>query len=127
MIYIDADAFARWEKGDFDLPAWLDARDDIGAFPALVWQQIIFGVFAWEPARAAKRARSLLWAGGMPVMPFGRAHASRAAELAAEMKMNAIGAADTQIAAMALVDGAELLTFNLAHFERVPGLRLAKA
>jgi predicted nucleic acid-binding protein len=62
----------------------------------------------------------------MPVMPFGRAHASRAAELAAEMKMNAIGAADTQIAAMALVDGAELLTFNRGHFERVPGLRLAK-
>src|SRR5690348_12289168 len=101
MIYIDADAFARWEKGVFDLPAWLEARDDIGAFPALVWQQIVFGVFAWEPARAAKRARSLLLIGGMPVMPFGRAHASRVAELAAEMNLNTIGAADTQIASPA--------------------------
>ncbi len=32
-----------------------------------------------------------------------------------------------QIAATALVDGAELLTFNTEHFGRVPGLRLAKS
>ena len=33
--------------------------------------------------------------------------------------------ADAFIAAMALEDGAELLSFNRAHFERVRGLRLA--
>jgi len=23
-IYVDADAFVRWEKGEFDLPGWLE-------------------------------------------------------------------------------------------------------
>src|SRR2546425_12594674 len=64
-VYIDADAFARWEKGQFDLPAWLEARgDELAAFPATVWQQLVFGAFAWQPERAAKRTRSLLLMGG---------------------------------------------------------------
>jgi predicted nucleic acid-binding protein len=54
------------------------------------------------------------------------AHAERAAKLTAEMKADTIGFADFQIAATALVDGAELLTFNTEHFSRVNGLRLAK-
>jgi predicted nucleic acid-binding protein len=37
------------------------------------------------------------------------------------------GLADCQIAAVAIEDGAQLLTFNRRHFERVPGLRLATA
>jgi predicted nucleic acid-binding protein len=47
--------------------------------------------------------------------------------LAVDLKQETIGVADFQIAACALEDGAELLTFNLNHFQRVPGLRLAKA
>src|SRR3954470_7938265 len=125
-IYVDADSFARLEKGDFDLPAWLEARgDEPAAFPAIVWQQLIFGVFAWQPERAAKRNRSLLLMGGLAVAPFSRSHATRAAQLTSELKLKTIGVADLQIAATALVDGAELLTFNRAHFDRVPGLVLA--
>ena len=59
-------------------------------------------------------------------MPFSNRHAERAAQLAAELKLEAIGFADFQIAATALVDGAELLTFNREHFSRVPGLILAE-
>ena len=126
-VYIDADAFARWEKGQFDLPAWLEARgDELAAFPATVWQQLVFGAFAWQPERAAKRTRSLLLMGGLAVVPFSSQHAVRAAQLAAELKLEAIGFADFQIAATALVDGADLLTFNRAHFSRVPGLTLAE-
>src|SRR5437660_5341725 len=118
-VYIDADAFARWEKGQFDLPAWLEARgDEFAAFPATVWQQLVFGAFAWKPDRAAKRTRSLLLMGGLAVVPFSSHHAVRAAQLAAELKLESIGFADFQIAATALVDGAELLTFNRGHFSR---------
>lgn len=127
--YIDADAFVRWEKGEFDLVAWLEARPEIEVgFPATVWQQLNFGVFAWEPRRAAKRARFLGTVGAVAaVADFTRAHAERAAQLAADLKLEQIGFADFQIAATALVDGAELLTFNREHFTRVAGLKLASS
>jgi predicted nucleic acid-binding protein len=126
--YIDADAFVRWEKGEFDLPAWVEAEgDELAAIPATVWQQLLFGVFAWAPDRAAKRSRFLVLAGNLPIIPFARVHAVRAARLAAELKLQTIGFADLQIAATALEDGAELLTFNREHFKRVPGLKLATA
>jgi len=124
--YIDADVIARWEKGTFDLLIWIGQNpDEPIAFPATVWQQLTFGIFAWEPMRAAKRNRYLLLIGTVPVIPFTRSHAVQAAKLAAELKLSQIGFADFQIAATALVDDAELLTFNQAHFSRVPGLKLA--
>ncbi len=124
--YIDSDAFVRWEKGEFDLLAWIAVRpDEPMGFPAPVWQQLSFGVFAWQPARAAKRARSLALVAAVPVLAFARAHAVRAAQLAAELRRSEIGFADLQIASTALVDGAQLLSFNREHFERVPGLVLA--
>jgi predicted nucleic acid-binding protein len=61
---------------------------------------------------------------GLSVSTFGAAHAARAAQLAAQLKLQTIGFADFQIAASALVDGADLLTFNRDHFTRVPGLRV---
>lgn len=125
-IYIDADAFVRWEKGEFDLPTWLSARrEQPMAIPATVWQQLQFGAFAWVPERAAKRQRFLDAISPLPVIPFTRAHAVRAAELAADLRHETIGFADLQIAATALVDSAELLTFNADHFSRVKGLKLA--
>lgn len=125
--YIDADVFVAWEKGEFDLIAWLDAHaDESVSFPATAWQQLNFGAFAWEPRRAEKRSRFLKTIGAAAgVVDFNRHHAERAAQLAASMKTEQIGFADFQIAASALVDGADLLTFNTKHFKRVPGLKLA--
>jgi predicted nucleic acid-binding protein len=96
------------------------------AVPATVWQQLQFGVFAWTSERAAKRLGYLSIFGQLPVVPFTRAHAERAAAIAAQLKDGQIGFADFQIAASALEDNAELLTFNREHFQRVPGLRLAQ-
>lgn len=122
--YIDADAFVRWERGTFDLAGFMAQRpDEPFAFPATVWQQLVFGVFAWHAGRSAKRLRNLMLVGGLPVIPFSRVQAARAARLAAELKLIQIGFADFQIAATTLVDEADLLTFNREHFSRVPGLR----
>ena len=126
-VYIDADAFVAWEKGKFDLPDWLASRPaEPVAFPATVWQQLQFGKFAWAKPRADKRARFLDAVAAIPVTEFRKVHAERAARLAAELKLQTIGMADFQVAACALEDDAELLTFNIKHFQRVPGLRLAK-
>jgi predicted nucleic acid-binding protein len=59
------------------------------------------------------------------VSDFGQCDAETAARLAAELKLETIGLADFQIAACALEDNAELLTFSREHFGRVPGLHLA--
>jgi predicted nucleic acid-binding protein len=122
-IYVDADAIANWEKGKYDLPAWIEENhpDDMLFFPPTVWQQLLYGQFAWEQPRAQKRARYVQTI-GLPVSVFSRAHAERAAELSAQLKLQTIGFADFQIAACALVDGAHLISFNEAHFNRVPGL-----
>ena len=124
-IYVDADAVANWEKGKYDLPAWIQQHhsNDTLFFPATVWQQLLYGKFAWETARAQKRSR-YLQAIGLPVAAFARAHAERAAQLTAELKLQTIGFADFQIAASALVDGADLISFNTEHFSRVPGLKV---
>lgn len=128
-IYIDSDAFVRWEKGEFDLPKWLfNHGDEQVLIAATVWQQLNYGTFFWIEPRAAKRAKFLRLIGEIAeIAPFTKAHAERAAEIAASLRTNQIGFADFQIAAMALVDEAELLTFNREHFSRVPGLKLAAA
>ena len=124
-IYVDADIVVAWERGDLDLPLWIQENhpDDTLIFPPTVWQQLLFGQFAWVGARAQKRAR-YLQAFGLPVSNFSASHASRAAQLTAELKHRTIGFADFQIAACALVDSADLLTFNREHFTRVSGLRV---
>ena len=122
-IYIDADVFVAWEKGEFDLLAWLEkhSNEPVG-FPPTVWQQLVFGTFAWEPAlRRQRHPREF----GARASTFSRKHAQRAARIAADLKSSPIGFADCQIAACALEDHAELLTFNIEHFNRVPGLSLA--
>ena len=126
-IYVDADAFVRWEKGEFDLPGWLEdhAGSDEVKFPATAWQQLAFGVFAWEKHRATKRSSFLEKIARVArVAEFSKRHAIRAASLAAELKVESIGFADFQIAATTLEDGAELLTFNREHFGRIPDLKL---
>jgi predicted nucleic acid-binding protein len=72
-----------------------------------------------------KRRRYLAQLKTFRIISFTRKHAERAAVLASFMKGETIGLADLQIAATALVDGAELLTLNRGHFSRVPGLKLA--
>lgn len=127
-IYIDASAFVRWEKGVFDLPSWLEANggDELARIPATVWQELHYGVFDWNPSRANKRAFYLsLIKAVVEIAEFKQVHAERAAQLSAELKLQQIGFADFEIAATALEDGAELLTFNQEHFSRIPGLKLA--
>lgn len=124
--YVDADVFVRWEKGEFDLPGWMEKHlgdDEPALFPATVWQQLHYGIYAWEAKRASKRSRFLRMLRAS-VVPFGRRHAVRAAQLAAELKAENIGVADFQVAATVMEEGGELLTFNRDHFERLPALRL---
>ncbi len=73
------------------------------------------------------RARIRVLLDALPVLPFDL-EASRhavAVRRALEEQGRPIGMADYLIAGVCLANGAALLTRNLAHFERVPGLSLA--
>src|SRR5689334_5576742 len=106
MTHIDSDVFVAWERGDFDLLSWLSNQGEV-AFSATAWQELSFGIWAWEKTRAHKRSRHLEILAAVPVVPFEKRHASRAAQIDAELKMNKIGFADCQIAATAIEESAD--------------------
>ena len=65
--------------------------------------------------------------GPMPILSFDHAAGIAAADVrrALEKSGDGIGMADYQIAGICVSRAAALWTRNTAHFERVPGLRLA--
>ena len=62
----------------------------------------------------------------IPVIPFGRRAAEESAKIHFTLmkKGQEIGLPDTLIAGTCLAEAIPLLTYNLAHFERVEGLRV---
>jgi predicted nucleic acid-binding protein len=64
--------------------------------------------------------------GNMTVLPFDTAAARVYAEIRADLDRRGvpIGDADTRIAAVGLVETLTVVTGNVRHFERVPGLRV---
>lgn len=65
----------------------------------------------------------------LTVIPFDVDAARKFGELKAELEAQGklLPDADLQIAAIALVGGHELVTGNVAHFSRIPGLRINTA
>ena len=60
----------------------------------------------------------------LPVLPFDEAAALRYGEVRAELKRRGtpIGDADLRIGAIALAGGLTVVTGNVRHFERIPGV-----
>lgn len=75
--------------------------------------------------RQTKAIEALL--GAMTILPFGIQEARTAAKLrlALEAEGSKIGMADYLIASVCISRHSVLLTRNLKHFQRVPGLRLS--
>ncbi len=64
---------------------------------------------------------------GVRVYALTDAAAKRAAEVHQELKASTIGERDTLIAGVCLAIGRPLLTGNVRHFRRVPGLQVVQA
>lgn len=64
---------------------------------------------------------------GVRVYPLSDTAARRASELAQFLRRNPIGDRDTLIAGVCLAIQRPLLTSNLRHFRRVPGLEVLAA
>ncbi len=85
----------------------------------------------WFGARNSSRVQENLlrlqeFFAAYPSVPFDDAAAEQHAALRAHLKRlgTPIGAGDSMIAAIALVNDAAVVTRNVREFERVPGLRL---
>ena len=83
-----------------------------------VWQ----GLESDAAREAARRALR-----GVRVYALTDAAAKRAAEVHQELKTSPIGERDTLIAGVCLAIGRPLLTANVRHFRRVPGLDVVQA
>jgi tRNA(fMet)-specific endonuclease VapC len=95
---------------------------------------ITVGELYWGAHRSAARERHLrkieeVLLPSLQILPFDAKAAKQFGELKAllEGEGTRLADADLQIASIALVEGHELVTGNLRHFARVPGLRINTA
>ena len=102
----------------------MTAQDD-RATSSVSLAELLFGAY-----RAGPRSEELLRMiarevpGKMWVLPFDEEAAEEYGRLSAHLEARGapIGEADTQIAAIALANDLTVVTGNVRHFERVPGL-----
>jgi predicted nucleic acid-binding protein len=95
---------------------------------------ITVGELYWGAHRSPARERHLrkieeVLLPALRVLPYDAKAAKRFGELKAllEHQGTPLADADLQIAAIALAEGHELVTGNLRHFGRIPGLRINTA
>lgn len=132
-LAVDTSALIEIERSEGALEALEgDLGSEAGVVPAIVYGELQVGVrLADTAARAtARRARIDALVERLPIVEFGRAIAGRWADLFADLTKagTVLPANDLAVAATALhLDFGVLLgSRGEAHFERVPGLRVAR-
>jgi|FLYL01.1.fsa_nt_gi predicted nucleic acid-binding protein len=92
---------------------------------SITWGELIYGAYRLGPQVDVllDRIEATLLP-NLPVLPFDVAGARRYGELRAELEQRGtpIGDADLRIAAIARAHGLTVVTGNVRHFQRVPGL-----
>jgi tRNA(fMet)-specific endonuclease VapC len=86
--------------------------------------ELLYGLHKRRQVARLAAVRELL--DGFQVLPFDYAAAERYAVLRADLEAQGrpLDEPDLRVAAIALVAGATLVTGNVQHFERVPGLTI---
>lgn len=92
---------------------------------AITLGELVYGVEKRGSPQLAARVHELIAAAG-PILPFDEAAARRYGALRAELEAagRRMAEPDLRIAAIALTRDATLVTANVRHFARVPGLRV---
>lgn len=113
-----------------ELERWLDDRRPGALFTSVV---VVGELLGPAPGTAvARRLRRFVdeWLlERVGVLDFDLATARCWAEVTGDLRARGrpLAAPDLQIAATAIVNDLELVTGNLRHFERIPGLKLSRA
>jgi tRNA(fMet)-specific endonuclease VapC len=92
---------------------------------AITLGELLYGVARRGSSALAERVRDLIGSAG-PVLPFDELAAQQYGRLRASLERDGrrLAEADLRIAAIALSRDATLVTANIGHFARVPGLRV---
>jgi predicted nucleic acid-binding protein len=123
---IDTGVFIEWERQARPFTDFPGAVGEPFAMASISASELLAGVLRAVPgARRAQREGFVeVVLARVPALPFdlavARVHARLAADLTATGR--SVGGHDLLIAATAVAHGYDLLTPNLRHFERVPGL-----
>lgn len=127
-IILDADVIIRGEKGRFDLKGWVASRpDDQFEVAAITIAELWHGVERATGRQRTTRERYLqAIVSVLPIIPYTQQTAYVHARLWAKLQSAGmmIGYYDLIVASTALEHGREVATFNIRHFELVPGLKV---
>lgn len=126
-LLIDTDVLIELERADYAAELDRLMGDEERAISVITVSELLHGVLrAKGPIRARRRAfveHILAVLGAIAITePVARIHAEIWAELSSRGEQ--VGAHDLWIAATALAHGLGVATGNVAHFNRVPGLRV---
>jgi predicted nucleic acid-binding protein len=126
-LLIDTDLLIDLERGTTAPEAIIGDHDC--AISVITVSELLHGVLRSAGAtRALRRAFVEHLLGGLQAIPISEPVARVRADVWSELSERGepIGAHDLWIAATAIAHGLTLATRNSSHFERVPGLRLAR-
>lgn len=124
-VLIDTDLLIDLERGEASVESVLG--EQAGTISVITVSELLHGVLRAEgAARTRRRAfveHVLAGVEAIPItQPVARVHADIWSGLATRGEQ--VGAHDLWIAATAVAHGLAIATRNIAHFERIPGLRL---
>lgn len=90
---------------------------------AITLGELLYGAFRRDSARLQRQVREMIH-GALTVLPFDEAAAETYGSLRAKLEAagRPLAEPDTRIASIALSRDLTLITGNVRHFQRVPGL-----
>ena len=125
---LDADVVIRGEKGTFDLAGWMSQHEaERFEIAAITVAKLWHGVERATGDHRSKRERYIRTIlDDLPKIPYTETTALEHARIWASLESTGhmIGDYDLIVAATAMERGSSVATFNIRHFENVPGLNV---
>lgn len=129
MACLDSDILIAYLHNEHDAIKKLEdlyAKGDVTAFTTTINAVEIWkGIYRASGEKQKEEAAKVRWLlDSLELLTLDYESSRLAGELDAKMRANTIGDLDLLIASIALANGETLVTKNIKHFKRVPGLKV---
>lgn len=124
MVCFDSDFLIAWLQNNADTLKKLEKLQPSSASTTMINVfELYKGVYrSKRKEKELQKVKELL--DSLELLTLDHESARKAGELDADMKSNTVEEADLLIASMVLTNGETLITRNIKHFEKVPGLTI---